>query len=148
MEFMVPTTPPENCQSGRSRHVSSQWDGCPLLSRYITRSGRRTSSSSGLWSLLLVAWLVALLSSLSALFIGEVMGQAPCVLCWFQRAFMFPLTVILAIACYRSDFAIWRYALPLAGIGAGLALAHTLLYAGLIPLPIQPCRGRLRKREK
>ncbi|MNM87882.1 Disulfide bond formation protein C [compost metagenome] len=67
-----------------------------------------TSSSSGLWSLLLVAWLVALLSSLSALFIGEVMGQAPCVLCWFQRAFMFPLTVILTIACYRSDFAIWR----------------------------------------
>lgn len=98
-----------------------------------------TSSSSGPWPLLLLAWLVALLSSLSALFIGEVMGQAPCVLCWFQRTFMFPLAVILAIACYRSDFAIWRYALPLAGIGAALAFAHTLLYAGLIPQPIQPC---------
>ena len=98
-----------------------------------------TSSSSGPWPLLLLAWLVALLSSLSALFIGEVMGQAPCVLCWFQRTFMFPLAVILAIACYRSDFAIWRYARPLAGIGAALAFAHTLLYAGLIPQPIQPC---------
>ncbi|MDG9928025.1 MULTISPECIES: disulfide bond formation protein B [unclassified Pseudomonas] len=91
------------------------------------------------WSLLLLAWLVALMSSLSALFIGEVMGQVPCVLCWFQRACMFPLAVILAIACYRSDFAIWRYALPLAIIGGALALAHTLLYAGLIPQPIQPC---------
>ncbi|MDT4868230.1 disulfide formation protein [compost metagenome] len=52
---------------------------------------------------------------------------------------MFPLAVILAIACYQSDFAIWRYALPLSAIGAALALAHTLLYAGLIPQPIQPC---------
>lgn len=95
--------------------------------------------STGSWNLLLIAWLVALVSTLSALFIGEVMGQAPCVLCWFQRAFMFPLAVILAIACYRSDFAIWRYALPLAAIGAALAFAHTLLYAGLIPQPIQPC---------
>ena len=95
--------------------------------------------STGSWNLLLIAWLVALVSTLSALFIGEVMGQAPCVLCWFQRAFMFPLAVILAIACYYSDFAIWRYALPLAAIGAALALAHTLLYAGLIPQPIQPC---------
>ncbi|WP_394560483.1 disulfide bond formation protein B [Aquipseudomonas alcaligenes] len=95
--------------------------------------------SSGSWNLLLIAWLVALVSTLSALFIGEVMGQAPCVLCWFQRAFMFPLAVILAIACYRSDFAIWRYALPLSAIGAALAFAHTLLYAGLIPQPIQPC---------
>ncbi|MGI0644537.1 MULTISPECIES: disulfide bond formation protein B [Pseudomonadaceae] len=95
--------------------------------------------STGSWNLLLIAWLVALVSTLSALFIGEVMGQAPCVLCWFQRAFMFPLAVILAIACYHSDFAIWRYALPLAAIGAALALAHTLLYAGLIPQPIQPC---------
>ncbi|MBB2496470.1 disulfide bond formation protein B [Aquipseudomonas ullengensis] len=96
-------------------------------------------SSPDSWNLLLIAWLVALVSTLSALFIGEVMGQAPCVLCWFQRAFMFPLAIILAIACYRSDFAIWRYALPLSAIGAVLALAHTLLYAGLIPQPIQPC---------
>jgi len=91
------------------------------------------------WNLLLLTWLFALVSTLSALFIGEVMGQAPCVLCWFQRAFMFPLAVILAIASYRSDFTVWRYALPLTVIGAALAFVHTLLYAGLIPQPIQPC---------
>jgi len=91
------------------------------------------------WVLLLLAWLLALASTLVVLFVGEVMGQAPCVLCWFQRAFMFPLAIILAIACYRSDFAVWRYALPLA-IGGGLvALGHSLLYAGLLPQPIVPC---------
>lgn len=89
------------------------------------------------WVLLLLAWLLALFATLAALFIGEVMGQVPCVLCWFQRAFMFPLAVILAVACYRSDFDSWRYALPLAGIGALLALGHSLLYAGLIPQRIQ-----------
>ena len=31
------------------------------------------------------------------------------------------------------------YALPLTVIGAALAFVHTLLYAGLIPQPIQPC---------
>ncbi|SDS27889.1 disulfide bond formation protein DsbB [Halopseudomonas litoralis] len=93
------------------------------------------------WVLLLLAWLLALFATLAALFIGEVMGQVPCVLCWFQRAFMFPLAVILAVACYRSDFDSWRYALPLAGIGALLALGHSLLYAGLIPQRIQPCNA-------
>jgi disulfide bond formation protein DsbB len=91
------------------------------------------------WGLLLTAWLLALVSSLSAIYIGEVLGQAPCVLCWFQRAFMFPLAVILAVACYYSDLNVWRYALPLAVIGSLFALAHSLLYVGLIPEPIQPC---------
>ncbi|MDX1706626.1 disulfide bond formation protein B [Pseudidiomarina sp.] len=95
--------------------------------------------TSTAWWLLLAAWLVALVSSLAVLFVGEVMGQTPCVLCWFQRAFMFPLAVILALACYRSDFAVWLYAVPLAAIGALIALWHTLLYVGLIPEPIVPC---------
>lgn len=95
--------------------------------------------SPGLWGLLLASWLLALLASLAVLFIGEVMGQAPCVLCWFQRAFMFPLAIILAIACYRSDFTVWIYGLPLAVIGGLVALAHGLLYVGVIPQRIQPC---------
>ncbi|MFZ3186220.1 MAG: disulfide bond formation protein B [Pseudomonas sp.] len=78
-------------------------------------------------------------STFGALFIGEVMGKAPCVLCWFQRIFMFPLALILVIACYRSDFAVWKYALPLAVIGWGIALYHCLLIAGFIPENIKPC---------
>lgn len=33
--------------------------------------------------LLLVAWLIAVVSTGSVLFIGEVMGMIPCVLCWY-----------------------------------------------------------------
>ena len=67
------------------------------------------------------------------------MGQTPCVLCWFQRAFMFPLAVILAVSCFISDAGVWRYALPLAAIGWVIALYHSLVYSGFIPEGIEPC---------
>jgi len=89
--------------------------------------------------LLLLAWLIALCATLGALFIGEVMGQTPCTLCWYQRIAMFPLALMLGIACSIKDVNIWKYALPLALIGAGVALWHSLLYAGIIPEPIVPC---------
>jgi len=85
------------------------------------------------------AWLVALFSTLGALFIGEVMGRIPCELCWYQRVAMFPLAVILGIACYRSDTAVRRYALPIALIGGAVALWHSLLFAGIVPERVQPC---------
>lgn len=88
---------------------------------------------------LFAAWAVALIASLSVLFIGEVLGQTPCVLCWYQRAFMFPLAVILGIAAWRADFGIRIYAIPLAAIGGGIALWHLGLYVGLIPEAVQPC---------
>ncbi len=91
------------------------------------------------WILLGVACLVAVVSTLSALFIGEIMGQMPCLLCWYQRIFMFPLAIILTIALYYSDARIWRYGLPLALGGLGFALYHSGLYGGLIPEPIVPC---------
>ena len=89
--------------------------------------------------LLFAAWLVALFSTLAALFIGEVMGRTPCNLCWFQRVFMFPLAVMLAVACYRHDTRAWRYALPIAALGWAVAIYHSLLYAGLIPADLEPC---------
>ena len=96
-------------------------------------------SATNPWGLLLAVWLLAVASTLAALFIGEVMGKTPCVLCWFQRICMFPLAVLLTIACYRSDFAVWIYALPLAVIGWGIALYHCLLFVGVIPESLKPC---------
>jgi disulfide bond formation protein DsbB len=88
---------------------------------------------------LFAAWVIALSATLAVLFIGEVLGQAPCNLCWFQRTFMFPLAVILSIAVWKVDLFIWRYAAPLAILGGAVALYHSLLYAGIVPAPIVPC---------
>ncbi|WP_108398241.1 disulfide bond formation protein B [Devosia submarina] len=92
-------------------------------------------------TLLLLAWTLALVATLGALFIGEVMGQMPCVLCWYQRIAMFPLALLLGIAALRGDLAAWTYALPISVIGLAVAGYHSLLYAGIIPAPIVPCQA-------
>lgn len=91
------------------------------------------------WAFLFAAWMLALGATLGALFIGEIMGQAPCDLCWHQRAFMFPLAIILGIAALRNDFEVRNYALPLSFTGGLIAGFHSLLYAGVLPRAIEPC---------
>lgn len=98
-----------------------------------------TPADNRSWAPLFLAFAIALASSLAVLFVGEVMGQAPCNLCWFQRAFMFTLAIVLAVAAFRTDAAVWIYAVPLAAAGWLVAGFHTLLYAGIIPETIQPC---------
>lgn len=96
-------------------------------------------TGSPVWGFLFTAWIIALAATLGALFIGEIMGQTPCNLCWHQRVFMFPLAVILAVASFRGDAAVWQYALPVAVLGWLIAAFHTLLYIGVIPEAIKPC---------
>lgn len=102
-------------------------------------SSDSAASGDDRWLYLFIAWTVAVAASLGALFIGEVVGQAPCSLCWHQRAFMFPLAILLAVASFRGDAGAWLYTLPLAAIGTAIAGFHSLLYAGFIPEGIQPC---------
>lgn len=85
------------------------------------------------------SWLVAAASTLGALFVSEVMALPPCVLCWYQRIFMFPLAILLPLALFPFDPRIVRYALPLAAGGALVALFHVLLVAGVVPEGLKPC---------
>ncbi|MCX7168967.1 MAG: disulfide bond formation protein B [Proteobacteria bacterium] len=91
------------------------------------------------WTLIFSAWLVASISTLGALFFGEVMLVPPCILCWYQRIFMFPLVLILPIGLFPFDRQMVRYALPLAVLGWLFAVFHMLLVAGVIPESIKPC---------
>jgi disulfide bond formation protein DsbB len=91
------------------------------------------------WSLVFAAWLIAAASTLGALFLGEVMGLAPCVLCWYQRICIFPLVLILGAGLFPFDPKIVRYALPLAVAGWLIAIFHLLLTAGFIPENVTPC---------
>jgi disulfide bond formation protein DsbB len=67
------------------------------------------------------------------------MGFAPCVLCWYQRIFLFPLVIVLALGLFPFDKNVVKYALPLAIVGFLTAVYHNLLYVGIIPEKIQPC---------
>ena len=66
-----------------------------MQQRTVFSSNESTTSN---WWLIFFAWLIAASGSLGALFFGEVMGIAPCTLCWYQRIFMFPLAIFLPLA--------------------------------------------------
>jgi len=92
------------------------------------------------WTLVFGAWLIAAIATLGALFMSDIMGFAPCVLCWYQRIFMFPLVFVLVAGLFPFDPKVLRYALPLAAVGLLVAGFHLLLSAGYIPETLAPCR--------
>ncbi|WP_302175112.1 disulfide bond formation protein B [uncultured Hydrogenophaga sp.] len=91
------------------------------------------------WPWLVAAWAMAMVATLSALFIGEVMGMTPCLLCWYQRILMFPMALILGMAAFSDDRRGAIYALPLAVGGVLLAGYHSALIAGWAPSWWVPC---------
>jgi len=91
------------------------------------------------WLMAFLAWLLATAATLGALFFGEVMHLPPCVLCWYQRIFMFPLVLILPLGLFPINRPVIRCGIVLAIPGTLLALFHQLLVAGVIPESIKPC---------
>jgi len=100
-------------------------------------ASRETQDAS--WPLVFAGWLIACISTLGSLFFSEIMGYAPCVLCWYQRICMYPLVLILGVGLFPLDPKLVRYALPLSVLGTLIAVFHLLLVAGYIPESIKPC---------
>lgn len=101
--------------------------------------GSPSPDDQAFWMPLFLAWLIALLATAGAIFMGEVMGMTPCVLCWYQRIAMFPLVVILGLGLLEKDGRSIRYALPLVWAGWGIALYHCLIFWGWVSEAMTPC---------
>lgn len=71
-----------------------------------------------------LATAITVTATLGSLFLSEVADYPPCDLCWFQRIAMYPLAVILTVATLRRDDQVWRTVVPLASIGAAIAVWH------------------------
>lgn len=108
----------------------------------MTEDKQKTESLNG-WLLLFVCWLIAMTALFGSLFFSEVMGLEPCVLCWWQRIFIYPLAVLFLVGLLSFDRSVVRYTLPLAVIGLGFAVYHYLVYSGYIPESLQPCSETL-----
>lgn len=91
--------------------------------------------------MLFLAWLVALVATVMALYASEILKMPVCTLCWEQRVCMFPLAIQLGIAAFRNDQNIVVYTLPLAVIGALIALYHYLIQMIPALAPYTPCRA-------
>ncbi len=72
---------------------------------------------------MLAAWT----ATLGSLYFSEVLKFVPCSLCWYQRIFMYPLSLILLIGLIRQDKGIFSYVLPFSLIGITLSTYHYLL---------------------
>lgn len=90
--------------------------------------------------LLYAAWIVVLVATIGSLFFSEVMELPPCILCWYQRIAMYPLVVVIGAGIITRDAKVKFYALPLALTGLAISVYHNLLYYGIIPESITPCK--------
>lgn len=75
----------------------------------------------------LIAWIISLIATLGSLYFSEIVGYPPCDLCWYQRIFMYPMTIILGIAVYKRSNEVIPYILPLPLIGFSIALYQYIL---------------------
>lgn len=85
-----------------------------------------------------IAWASVTLAALGSLYYSYIIGFEPCVLCWYQRIFMFPLVFILGLSLWRRDESGTDYALMLGGVGTLIAAYHvSLQFIG--SSPFLPC---------
>ena len=71
-----------------------------------------------------VAFAIAATATLGSLYYSEIADYTPCLLCWYQRIAMYPLSVILGIAAWRRDASVKFYVIPVAAIGAAVSIYH------------------------
>jgi len=86
---------------------------------------------------LFLALFVSTAAVLGSLFYSNVMGFEPCLLCWWQRIFLYPLAIIFAVAIWKKNDFAFLYALPLALL-AGI-VAFYQAYANFGGLSILSC---------
>jgi disulfide bond formation protein DsbB len=78
---------------------------------------------------LILAYILSLAGMLGSLYYSEIAGYAPCVLCWYQRIFMYANVFILGLAIYKGgDKNVIPYAMFLSFVGGLVAVYHNLLF--------------------
>ncbi|HEY4514903.1 MAG TPA: disulfide bond formation protein B [Candidatus Paceibacterota bacterium] len=97
-----------------------------LIQAKVNKVGNAITRLAGKHSIL-IGFLVLLASVVGSLFYSNVLGYDPCVLCWYQRIFIYPQLVIFGLALWKRRTDIWLYSLGLSLIGILVALYHNFL---------------------
>ncbi|OGZ43629.1 MAG: hypothetical protein A3C84_00545 [Candidatus Ryanbacteria bacterium RIFCSPHIGHO2_02_FULL_48_12] len=79
---------------------------------------------------------VALASVMGSLVYSNVIGFAPCVLCWWQRVLLYPQAIVLAVLLYKKQDAI-PFVLAFSIPGALLAAYH--YWGQMFAISALPC---------
>lgn len=113
-----------------------------LLIAYVFRLN--AGAFVGIWGIWF-ALLAVLGGTLGSLVHSELYGLLPCPLCWWQRIFLYPQALLLALALVRrSSGEALRFvtdsSIVLSLVGLGIALYHHALQVfpgGFLPCPAQ-----------
>lgn len=84
-------------------------------------------------------WFVSVGATFGSLILSDIMDLPPCMLCWWQRIFMYPIAFIMSVAILRKDNNGVYYVLPLALVGAVTAFYHSLLQWHVITETVVNC---------
>lgn len=88
----------------------------------------------GLW----IGILITLGGITFSLFYSEILGVAPCGLCWLQRVFLYPQALLFAVAIWKSDRSVADYSIMFSIFGGVVALYQHYLQMGgasIVPCP-------------
>ena len=78
----------------------------------------------------LFSFLAALGAIVGSLIYSNVIGFAPCELCWWQRIFLYPQAVIFVVALYKKDGSVFKYTVPLSILAALVSVYHMYIQLG------------------
>jgi len=79
-----------------------------------------------------LGFIVALIATAGSLFYSDVMGYVPCKLCWYQRIFMYPQTLLFLISMKIKNKVVVINSIVLSVIGGLIAGYHYLMQRGVV----------------
>ncbi len=78
----------------------------------------------------ILTFIIALSAMGGSLFYENVGHFAPCLLCWWQRIFMYPQTLLIALGIVKNDKEVADYSMGLSAAGFIVALYHFYIQRG------------------
>ncbi len=73
------------------------------------------------------AFLVATVATSGSLYMSQILGWEPCLMCWYQRILIYPMVVLLGVAIVLRKDDVSDYVMPLAMIGIPIAAYHYMI---------------------
>jgi disulfide bond formation protein DsbB len=81
----------------------------------------------------LLALIVSSIAVAGSLYLSDVRGFEPCLLCWYQRIAMYPQVILLFIGFFKRDSRAIFYSGIMSAIGFLISGYHYLMQWGVIP---------------
>ena len=78
----------------------------------------------------LISFLITMGGMVLSLVYSDIIGYAPCTLCWYQRVLLYPEALLLGIALWKEDRTITDYIIALSGIGMLLSIYQKYIELG------------------